>query len=119
MTKLTSRYLLLVGIALAVAMLLVPGMLAAGEATVDDSGDLQEEELYELLFTSGTYEYQCTPHNWMTGTITVSEDANISVAYIIEIVENKTQFPNQSGGFSFDPVDLEVQPGTKITWVLT
>ena len=37
-----------------------------------DSGDLSQGQSFQFLFnTPGTYPYICTPHPWMTGTITV------------------------------------------------
>jgi plastocyanin len=37
-----------------------------------DSGNLGQGESWQFTFnTTGVYEYLCTPHPWMTGTITV------------------------------------------------
>jgi amicyanin len=37
-----------------------------------DSGDLDQGESYSLTFTeAGTFAYLCTPHPFMTGTVTV------------------------------------------------
>ena len=51
-----------------------PGMVHTVTSTSGafDSGDLDEGESYSVTFTApGTYAYLCTPHPFMTGTVTV------------------------------------------------
>jgi len=51
-----------------------PGMVHTVTSTSGafDSGDMDEGESYSVTFTApGTYAYLCTPHPFMTGTVTV------------------------------------------------
>ena len=52
------------------------GHTVTSDAGDFDSGDLWQNDTFSFTFeTAGTYGYHCTPHEGMTGTITVTDPA--------------------------------------------
>ncbi len=72
-----------------------------------DSGMLMPGQYFDYLFTSeGVYDYHCTPHPFMTGTVVVGRPD--SVALDIKIVD-----------FAFVPADTTVSLGSYVRWLNT
>jgi plastocyanin len=88
-----------------------------------DTGIIQPGDMVTVEFdTAGTFPYSCQIHPEMTGAIVVREASGTPVAS----PEAATPAASPASGgdqvvtiqnFAFDPADLTVAPGTKVTWV--
>jgi len=80
------------------------GHSSTSDDLIWDSGILAPGDTSSFAFTSdGSYPYHCTPHPFMTGTITVS--AMPTYDYVVEI-----------GDFYFNPQAIQVGLGETIRW---
>ncbi|MDA4118288.1 MAG: cupredoxin domain-containing protein [Thaumarchaeota archaeon] len=78
-----------------------------------DSGNMNAGQTFTYNFTMpGTYEYHCSYHSWMTGTVVVVAGA----AAVKVSMPSGANNPNNPPGYAPDKVTLVVGVNNTVTW---
>jgi len=84
----------------------------AGAASFD-SGNLNAKQTFTYNFTMpGTYQYHCSYHSWMTGTVVVV--AGVSAVKVS--IPSGSGNPSNAPGFAPDKMTLVIGVNNTVTW---
>ena len=73
-----------------------------------NSGTLNQGETFQRVFNEeGSWDYRCTFHAGMTGTVTVAPATTNPLTVTVTIL---------SGPFRFSPANVTVRTGGTVTW---
>lgn len=94
----------------------IPHTSTASDGTFD-SGVLAEGETFSQTFdTPGTYEYVCSIHPSMTGTVSVLDSAPTGIDGDSVVDDEPTLTEVAVIDVSFEPANIEVPVGTTVEW---
>jgi plastocyanin len=80
-----------------------------------DSGNMNAGEVYTYTFTTaGTYEYKCSYHSWMAGTVVVVAGSGASGVKVS--MPSGAASPNGAPGYAPDKITLVIGVNNTVTW---
>lgn len=86
-------------------------------AAAFDSGNMNAGQAYTYNFTTpGTYQYHCSYHSWMTGTVVVVGTAPHAATGVKLTIDPGSASPSVAPGYTPDKITLVIGVNNTVTW---